>query len=62
MNWKEQFDEEIGGFNDEETIKKFITRIIEKLIADIPEAQWKESNLTWQSTSDLKQQLKSKWL
>ncbi len=68
MNWKEQLKNSSWKINGSHLAVSIITaeetckQIIEKIIQDLPDMKWKESNHTWQTTDTLKQQLKNEWL
>jgi hypothetical protein len=62
MNWKEQFKKQAVEINDTRADIRFIeTKIIEKLIADIPDSDSAKRETMLNGTM-LKQQLRDKWL
>lgn len=76
MNWQENFNEKLvidkevkcaDGTWNAEIVQHFIkTEIIEKLIADIPDSAWINTGIPEAGKlyigTELKQQLKDKWI
>jgi hypothetical protein len=65
MNWKKQFEKlehPYEGIYPDEGIEFIQTEIIEKLIADIPDAMYTNKENLPNALPKLKQQLRDKWI